>query len=404
MSEVSKQRKELPSGREIFKIATHLTVVLGILVVNTGCGENNIEELLTVQPILTEIVDPTIAGPTETLSIQEVVIEAMATPGASFSEILPTSTPIGDPAIEFPDVEGIEEIIEIITRQKSDIQMQFGDIKVETKVSDRTGEEGRTIIIYSYGRQEDGAIIMPAEGEDGTATFIEPEPPFGVEHRDVQVTFAVSGNELLPVAVFYGEDGQPYWYDSSEQEESVWRDEENNPFEVGLLTEEMQDMGLRLEKDEDGRTIAVDEKGYPRFYLDEVSGEWMVNYFSIWHPEVSEPMVLRDALDLAAKDCEPIPREQLLGWESVPFYKRYFKDLVKAYGDPDVVYTEETVTGVKLWCGATWPTDISPNETSCLLFEMEIEQEDGTTETVLLYKNVDGVVVKIPIESFSTSW
>jgi len=392
MPEASQQGK----GRELFNIATRASVVIGMIVA-TGCGKKEIEELLTVQPISTE-VDPTIVSPTETpLLTQEAVIEATATLGTSFSEILPTSTPIGDPAIEFPGVEGVGEII---TKQKSGIQMQLGDIDVETVVSDRTGEEGRTIIIYSYGRDENGNIIMPGEKEDGTATFIRPEPPFGVEGSDMQVAFAVSGDELLPVAVFE-EDGQLYWYDWSEQEESVWRDEENNPFEVGLLTEEMQDMGFRLEKDEDGRTIAVDEKGYPRFYLDEASGEWMVNHFSIWHPEVSEPMVLRDALDLVAKDCQPIPREQVIGWESWPFYSRYYQNLIKGYGDPDVVYADDDkVFGLKHWHGATWRPD-TPPETSCLLFEIEIEKEDKTTETVLLYRNVDGVVVKIPLQFFS---
>jgi len=40
------------------------------------------------------------------------------------------------------------------------------------------------------------------------------------------------------------------------------------------LTEEMQAMGLQLEEDEDGRTIAVDERGYMRFYENE-AGVWV---------------------------------------------------------------------------------------------------------------------------------
>lgn len=216
-----------------FERAVRIFLPVAMVAVNTGCFDKEINagEQWATESIPTE-VDPTIVSPTESsLLTQEAVIEATATPGTSFSEILPTSTPIGDPAIELPGVEGVEEII---TKQKSDIQMQLGDIDVETVVSDRTGDEGRTINIYSYGRQEDGNVIMPAEKEDGTATFIKPEPPFG-EPSDVQVTFGISGNEVSPVAVFYGEDGQLYWYDWSEQEESVWRDEENNPFEVQIV-------------------------------------------------------------------------------------------------------------------------------------------------------------------------
>lgn len=40
------------------------------------------------------------------------------------------------------------------------------------------------------------------------------------------------------------------------------------------LTEEMQEMGLQVKQDEDGRTIAVDERGYMRFYENE-DGEWV---------------------------------------------------------------------------------------------------------------------------------
>jgi len=45
----------------------------------------------------------------------------------------------------------------------------------------------------------------------------------------------------------------------------------------GQMTEEMQAMGLQLEEDGDGRTIAVDERGYMRFYENE-AGVW-VDYY-----------------------------------------------------------------------------------------------------------------------------
>ncbi len=40
------------------------------------------------------------------------------------------------------------------------------------------------------------------------------------------------------------------------------------------LTAEMQEMGLQLEEDEDGRTIAVDDRGYMKFYENE-AGVWV---------------------------------------------------------------------------------------------------------------------------------
>ena len=102
---------------------------------------------------------------------------------------------------------------------------------------------------------------------------------------------------------------------------------------------------------------------------------------------------------MAAKDCQPFTAEELIDW---PFNARYYQSLVLAYGDPDIVYTgdgDNGVSGVKHFRGTGWRSDID-SETHCLLMEIEIEREGDTTETILLYRNVDGVVIKIPLEFF----
>lgn len=315
--------QEKPRGTsraEFLRIGSRVVLAMAMIAVNTGCFDKEINagERLT-EPVPTKVALAPLQTVTEIApgvesveSIAKVAgleilteAEAIAEMDAVFGDSRVSETLIGFKNGEFLDAVKDSEFFktENINTEVIGIKVKDAERKQDNVFlfieSTSPDEEGKGFMSYVVRDPATGlmgaASLERVEGLDGKAAMAILSDPLTKEKLSepfIIFQTLVTLEELDALSELPEEEREKI-LDGLEMYFMVGLDvmSEANQIEGDLgfkdylttyrepfpeLTEEMQEMGLQVKQEEDGRTIAVDERGYMRFY--EKDGEW-VDYY-----------------------------------------------------------------------------------------------------------------------------